>query len=74
VKTLCKEDSWTQNDNQQYQKKLKDESFVIYHKSTSDKDALAMMCERDEEPPPIANLKIAMACAHYMTMDTCCWY
>jgi hypothetical protein len=55
-------------------KKLKDESFVIYHKSTSDKDALAMMCERDEEPRPIAYWKIAMACAHYMTMDTCCWY
>jgi len=31
-------------------KDLKDESSVIYHKLTSDKGALAMMCERDEEP------------------------
>jgi hypothetical protein len=30
-------------------KKTKDEKVVIYHKSTSDRDALAMMCGRDEE-------------------------
>jgi hypothetical protein len=31
-------------------KKIKDESFDIYHKSISDRGALAMMCEKDEEP------------------------
>jgi hypothetical protein len=31
-------------------KKNQDEKIVVCHKSTNDKNALAMMCGRDEEP------------------------
>ncbi len=45
-----------------------------YHKSTRYKNALAMMCGRDEEPQPniVACSKITMAYAHCRVMDMRC--
>ncbi len=52
----------------------KDKKIVVYHKSTSDRGALTMMCGKNEEPWPsvVAHWRIAMACASYTIMDTLC--
>jgi uncharacterized protein YifE (UPF0438 family) len=45
-------------------KKTWDKRIVICHESTSDENALIMICERDEKPQPSATAcwKINMAC------------
>jgi hypothetical protein len=55
-------------------KKNQDEKIVVCHKSASDKNALAMMCGRDEEPWPstTAHWRIDVACTWCKAMDTHC--
>ncbi len=50
-------------------KKTWDKRVVIFHKSTSDGGALAMVCGRDEEPRSSVTVcwKIVMTCACYKT-------
>jgi hypothetical protein len=76
VKTPCKEDSWLQNDNKLITKKTWDKRVVIFHKSTDDGGALAMMFGKDEEPQSsvVAHWKIVTTCACYRAMDMRYWY